>query len=62
LPTGEEIDEASDRGATLREKVSRFIGETEYDRSSDTDGVTFGYRYEGRPLVVPDGTRSRRTR
>ena len=56
LPTGAEIDEASDRGATLREKVSRFIRENEYDREFDTDGVTFGYRYEGSPLVIPDGT------
>jgi len=56
LPIGAEIDEASERGAALREKVSGFIRENEYDREFDTDGVTFGYRYEGSPLIVPDGT------
>lgn len=56
LPTGPEIDQDSPSGAALRARISRYIYANEYDREFDTDGVTFGYRYEGSPLIVPDGT------
>ena len=26
------------------------------DREYDTDGIVLGYRYEGSPIIVPDGT------
>jgi Aromatic-ring hydroxylase, C-terminal len=54
IPSGPLISEAGDAGAELRRTVGRFILENGYDREYETDGLTFGYRYESSPIIWPE--------
>jgi 2-polyprenyl-6-methoxyphenol hydroxylase-like FAD-dependent oxidoreductase len=54
IPSGPFISDAGDSGAELRRTVGRFILENGYDREYETDGLTFGYRYESSPIIWPE--------
>ena len=56
IPVGAEIAEDSPRGAALRQRITDTIYGERFDREYDMQGATLGYRYEGSPIVVPDGT------
>ena len=54
IPSGPSIAKNDDAGAELRREVGRFIVENGYDREYETDGLTFGYRYEKSPIIWPE--------
>jgi hypothetical protein len=51
---GDELDEESSNGALFRQKLSENLRDQEKLVSSS--GTLLGYRYEGSPIVIPDGT------
>ena len=56
IPTGAAMVEDTAEGAALRKRVTETIYGERFDREYDVLGATLGYRYEGSPIVVPDGT------
>ncbi|WP_306257994.1 FAD-dependent monooxygenase [Pararhizobium sp. IMCC21322] len=56
LPKGEGADEDTEAGAALRQAIGDTIYAENFDREYDMEGVPLGYRYEGSPIIVPDGT------
>ncbi|MDA0241244.1 MAG: 2-polyprenyl-6-methoxyphenol hydroxylase, partial [Proteobacteria bacterium] len=55
-PFGAEIDKDTPNGVALRQRISDAIYAEQMDREYATDGMIFGYRYEGSPVIWPDGT------
>ena len=51
---GDELDEEGSKGRAFREKLGVELKEQEKLISSS--GTLLGYRYEGSPIVIPDGT------
>ncbi len=51
------LEDDTPAGRALRAEVGARIRSTKF-REFNTLGVMLGYRYEGSPLVVPDGTRA----
>ncbi len=49
-----EIEEDSERGRTLRADVAQRVSGQK--KTWSASGMHLGYRYEGSPIVVPDGT------
>ena len=43
-------------GESLRRRIGEAIHAEHFEREYAMMGVTLGYRYEGSPIVVPDGT------
>ncbi len=56
LPIGPEIDQDTPAGEAFRKEFTRILYDLRMDREYDTDGIVLGYRYEGSPIIVPDGT------
>jgi 2-polyprenyl-6-methoxyphenol hydroxylase-like FAD-dependent oxidoreductase len=56
LPRGEDIDADTPAGAKLRAAIGETIRAERFDREYVMEGVPLGYRLEGSPVVVPDGT------
>lgn len=56
LPHGPEIDQDSEAGARLRSRIGDIIRNNDFDREYDSDGLILGYRYDGSPICVADGT------
>lgn len=56
LPKGDGADEDTAAGAALRKSIGDKIYAENFDREYDMEGVPLGYRYEGSPIIVPDGT------
>lgn len=56
LPHGPEISDDTREGARLRDEISHIIRNNQFDREYDTDGLILGYRYEGSPICVADGS------
>jgi 2-polyprenyl-6-methoxyphenol hydroxylase-like FAD-dependent oxidoreductase len=56
LPVGVEIDQNNPEGEAFRKNFTQILYDLQMDREYDTDGVVLGYRYEGSPIIVADGT------
>jgi len=56
LPVGPEIAEDTPEGEDFRKTFTQILYDLQMDREYDTDGIVLGYRYEGSPIIVPDGT------
>jgi 2-polyprenyl-6-methoxyphenol hydroxylase-like FAD-dependent oxidoreductase len=56
LPKGDDIDADTPEGARLRRAIGDAIRAERFDREYVMEGVPLGYRLEGSPIVVPDGT------
>jgi len=56
LPKGDGIDTDTPAGAKLRQAIGEAIRAERFDREYVMEGVPLGYRLEGSPVVVPDGT------
>ena len=56
LPIGAEICDDTPQGGALRKSITDTIYRERFDREYDVFGATLGYRYEGSPIIVPDGT------
>lgn len=56
LPQHAAIDEDTEDSEKLRLKVRDVIHAEKFDREYDMEGVPLGYRFEGSPLIVGDGT------
>ena len=52
---GDELDEESSKAELFRQKLSEKLRDQEKLVSSS--GTLLGYRYEGSPIVIPDGTK-----
>jgi hypothetical protein len=55
IPAAAELAEAGEVGAKARAQLAGFILEGEFDLEFKNEGACLGYRYEGSPIVVPDG-------
>jgi hypothetical protein len=55
IPSGPAIAQPGDEGDRLRRSVNDYIRNGDFYREYESDGVTFGYHYEGSPLVVDEG-------
>lgn len=55
LPGGAE-DVTAPEGRGLRKRIGETIYAERFDREYEMEGVPLGYRYEGSPVIVPDGT------
>jgi len=51
IPSGPAIAERSIAGSRLRRTAAHFIYNNEFYREYESDGLTFGYHYEGSPIV-----------
>jgi hypothetical protein len=56
LPNSPEIDQDTPEGEAFRKDFTQQLYDLQMDREYDTNGVVLGYRYEGSPIIVPDGT------
>jgi 2-polyprenyl-6-methoxyphenol hydroxylase-like FAD-dependent oxidoreductase len=56
LPVGPEIDQQTPEGDAFRAEFQKTLYGLRMDREYDTNGIVLGYRYEGSPIIVPDGT------
>lgn len=56
IPFGPEIDQNTPAGEALRQQISDAIYTQNMDREYDTAGFILGYRYQGSPICVDDGT------
>jgi len=56
LPKGDGVDADTPAGARLRKAIGEAIYAERFDREYEMEGVPLGYRLEGSPIVVPDGT------
>ena len=56
LPVGPKIDQNTPEGDAFRELFRKTLYGLRMDREYDTNGIVLGYRYEGSPIIVPDGT------
>jgi len=57
LPNGPEINQTTPEGEVFRKQFTKKLYDLEMDREYETDGIVLGYRYEGSPIIVPDGTK-----
>jgi 2-polyprenyl-6-methoxyphenol hydroxylase-like FAD-dependent oxidoreductase len=55
LPDTTDVLDDGPAGQALRERLGRELQESQA-RMILTDGIALGYRYEGSPIVAPDGT------
>ncbi|MBT3550602.1 MAG: 2-polyprenyl-6-methoxyphenol hydroxylase [Rhodospirillaceae bacterium] len=56
LPVGPKIDQDTSEGDAFRKDFQKTLYGLRMDREYDTNGIVLGYRYEGSPIIVPDGT------
>lgn len=56
LPVGPAINQDTPEGEAFREDFRQKLHDLRMDREYDTDGIVLGYRYEGSPIIVSDGT------
>jgi 2-polyprenyl-6-methoxyphenol hydroxylase-like FAD-dependent oxidoreductase len=56
LPVAPEIDEDSEEGERCRQRVRDAIFARNLHRIEINPGIELGYRYEGSPVIVADGT------
>jgi 2-polyprenyl-6-methoxyphenol hydroxylase-like FAD-dependent oxidoreductase len=56
LPLGPKIDQDGSEGDAFRAEFQKTLYGLRMDREYDTNGIVLGYRYEGSPIIVPDGT------
>ena len=56
LPLADDIDEDSEAGETSRHKLRATILSRNPQRIEINPGVELGYRYEGSPIIWPDGS------
>jgi 2-polyprenyl-6-methoxyphenol hydroxylase-like FAD-dependent oxidoreductase len=56
LPIGPKIDQDTIEGDAFRAEFQKILYGLRMDREYDTNGIVLGYRYEGSPIIVPDGT------
>ena len=54
IPSGPEVAQESDAGASLRRKIGDFIYTNGFEQEYESDGVIFGYHYEGSPVVCTE--------
>ena len=55
LPDTSDVLDDGPKGEALRARLGRELTDSQ-SRMILTDGIALGYRYEGSPIVVPDGT------
>ena len=55
-PSGPAIGEDSPEGETQRKKTAEFILGNNSNREWESTGLQLGYRYDGSPIIVPDGS------
>lgn len=51
IPSGPEVAEESEAGAALRRKIGDYIYANGFQQEYESDGVIFGYHYEGSPII-----------
>lgn len=56
IPVGPQLDHDTPKGEVMRKKFTKSLYDLRMDREYDTDGIVLGYRYEGSPIIVPDGS------
>jgi hypothetical protein len=56
LPVGPEIEIDTAEGEAFRAEFQKILYGLRMDREYDTNGIVLGYRYEGSPIIVPDGS------
>jgi 2-polyprenyl-6-methoxyphenol hydroxylase-like FAD-dependent oxidoreductase len=56
---GDAIDQDSEEGAVHRAAFRQSLFDADVMRHHDTDGIALGYRYDGSPVICPDGTAPR---
>jgi 2-polyprenyl-6-methoxyphenol hydroxylase-like FAD-dependent oxidoreductase len=56
LPKGPEIDHDTAEGVAFRQEFTQILYGLRMEREYDTNGIVLGYRYEGSPIIVADGT------
>jgi hypothetical protein len=54
IPSGPAIAQRSADGNRLRRKAAHFIYNNEFHREYESDGLTFGYHYEGSAIVCTE--------
>jgi len=60
IPVGSQLDHDTPKGEAMRNEFTKSLYDLRMDREYDTDGIVLGYRYEGSPIIVPDGSPSHR--
>jgi 2-polyprenyl-6-methoxyphenol hydroxylase-like FAD-dependent oxidoreductase len=58
LPKCPGIEEASWEGKAQRQLISDLLVSEQFNREFENEGIVLGYRYEGSPICIPDGTPS----
>jgi hypothetical protein len=56
MPNLPALCDPTPEGAAARERMGRHISENEFEREFRNEGIVLGYRYEGSPICIPDGT------
>ena len=51
IPSGPELTEATAAGARLRRQAGHFIYNNDFHHEYESEGVTYGYHYEGSPII-----------
>ena len=51
IPTGPELADATPAGARLRRQAGHFIYNNDFHHEYESEGLTYGYHYEGSPIV-----------
>ena len=51
IPTGPELTDATPAGARLRRQAGHFIYNNDFHHEYESEGLTYGYHYEGSPIV-----------
>ncbi len=51
IPSGPEINQHTAEGVRLRRRAGRYIYNNDFHREYESDGLTFGYHYEGSPAL-----------
>ena len=54
IPSGPEIEEDSIAGEVLRRRIAHHVYTHGFEQEYESDGLIFGYHYEGSPIVVPE--------
>jgi 2-polyprenyl-6-methoxyphenol hydroxylase-like FAD-dependent oxidoreductase len=56
LPKCADLEEPSAEGEAQRKTIRQLLVSEQFNREFENEGIVLGYRYEGSPICVPDGT------
>lgn len=54
IPSGPEVDQDGVGGEMLRRRIGNYIYANGFEREYESEGLTFGYHYEGSPIVCTE--------